>query len=132
MNQMRHDLGVGVGGEGIAQPDQPGTDALVVLHDTVVHQRQSVAADVRVGIALGGRAVRGPARMCDAKPPFDMGLHCHVRERCHATYAAQAVQAAVDHGQAGRVVAPVLELAQPLEQDGDNVTVGNGCDDSAH
>src|SRR5581483_1937781 len=44
----------------------------------------------------------------------------------------QALHAAVDHGDARRVVAAVLEAPQALEQDRHDVTGGYGCDDSAH
>src|SRR5213075_809098 len=38
----------------------------------------------------------------------------------------------VDDGDAGRVVAPVLEALQPLEQDRHDIAVGYGSDDSTH
>lgn len=46
---------------------------------------------------------------------------------------AQAGQAiwATD-GQAGGVVAAILQLVEPFDEDGDDVAVGNGRDDSAH
>ena len=40
--------------------------------------------------------------------------------------------AAVQHGDAGRVVAAVLEAAQAFDQDGNDVAISDGADDSAH
>ena len=39
---------------------------------------------------------------------------------------------AVEDGDARRIVAAVLEPPQPLHQDGDDVALGDGSDDSAH
>src|SRR5205814_728416 len=39
---------------------------------------------------------------------------------------------AVHHGDAGRIVAAVLEPLQPLDEDGNDVTPGYRTDDSAH
>ena len=104
----------------------------MVLDDAVVHDRQPVAADVRMRIALGGCAVRRPACMGDAQRPGQLGLLRQLGQRRHATHAAQAMHAAVDHGQAGRVVAAVLELAQPFEQQRHDVAMRGCADDSAH
>src|SRR6185295_12504645 len=50
----------------------------------------------------------------------------------HAAAGAQALHAAVDHRHAGRVVSPVLEALQALEQDRHDVALGYGPDDSTH
>jgi hypothetical protein len=49
-------------------------------------------------------------------------------------HGAQALDVlrAVQHGDPGRVVPAILEASQALDQDGDDVTVGDGSNDSAH
>ena len=46
------DLGVGLGGEPVAAALEIGTQLLVVLDDAVVHDREAVARDVRMRVAL--------------------------------------------------------------------------------
>src|SRR4051812_23556559 len=65
IHALRDHLGGGIGGERITQVLQPLAHLLVVLDDAVMRHRDA-AAHVRVGIALGGHAVRRPARMADA------------------------------------------------------------------
>jgi hypothetical protein len=47
---------------------------------------------------------------------------------------AQALEfrGAVEHGDAGGVIASVFEPAQSLHEDGDDVALSDGSDDSAH
>src|SRR5207248_2067492 len=104
---------------------------LVVLDDAVVHHRDA-AAHVRMGVALGGHAVRRPARVADADVAGEPSLERKPGERSDAAAAAQALHAAVDHRDARRVVAAVFEPPQPLEQDRHDVAASYGCDDSAH
>ena len=59
-DEVRDDLGIGVRGELIARALQALADRLVVLDDAVVDDGD-IAGHVRMGIALGRRAVRRPA-----------------------------------------------------------------------
>ena len=45
---------------------------------------------------------------------------------------ARQVVGAIEDGDAGRVVAPILEPPQSLHQDGNDVPLGDCSDDSAH
>src|SRR4029450_10092874 len=85
-----------------------------------------------MGVTLGGRTVCRPACVGDAERSFHLRPLSELGERCNATDTAQAMQAAVDHGQAGGIVAAILELAQTLQQYGDDVAVGDGADYSTH
>ena len=67
MDAVRDDLGVGLGAELVAVPQQLRAQLLVVLDDAVVDDRDAVARDVRVGVALARHAVRRPARVRDAE-----------------------------------------------------------------
>ena len=71
---------------------------------------------VRVGVALGRRAVRRPAGMADAGMAADRILHEQVGERDQLADRAAAGEAAVvQRRDAGAVVAAVLEPLQRLE-----------------
>ena len=43
-----------------------------------------------------------------------------------------SLRRAVEHGDAGGVVAAVFEAAQPFHEDGDDVPLSDGSDDAAH
>ena len=68
VDAVRDDFGVGLGRELVAGL-QLVAQLLVVLDDAVVHERDAVARDVRMGVALARHAVRGPARVRDAEVP---------------------------------------------------------------
>ena len=67
-DELGGDLGVGLGAELDALGDELLLQRVEVLDDAVVDQGQPVvvAAAVRVGVAVGGSAVRGPAGVPDA------------------------------------------------------------------
>src|SRR5262245_39255695 len=126
---MRDDLGVGVGRELVAEAAQPGAHLLVVLDDAVVHHRDP-ARDVRVGVPFRGHAVRRPAGVADA----DRAVQApgELFQLGNPAAGANTLHGAVDDGDAGRVVAAILEAAQALDQDRHDVSGGYGSDDSAH
>src|SRR3954469_25841248 len=128
---MRDHFGIGIGGELVAQALQPGAHGVVVLDDAVMHDRDA-ARDVRVGVALGRHAVRRPARMADADGAVQVALRRQLLELGDAAAGAKPLQPSVDDGDAGGVVASVLEALQPLDQDRDDVAAGDGRDNSTH
>ena len=66
-DQVRHDLGVGLGGELGALGLEPLAQVGPVLDDPVEHDVHAArAVGVRVGVGLGHAAVGGPARVADA------------------------------------------------------------------
>src|SRR5688500_8332539 len=89
---------------------------------------------MRVRVRFGDAAVRGPACVRDAKPPGQgLGRELGLEVRDLADGAAQAELAVALHdGKPGRVVAAVLEPPQTLYEDGDDVPLCNGADDTAH
>ena len=106
-----------------------------VLDDAVVHDRDSAGGvEVRVRVGVGGPAVRGPAGVAEPE--------AGCRQRVQVQFLLQvgelagllaAGQFAVgDDGHAGRVVAAVLEAAQPLEDDLEGRLVTHIPNDSAH
>ncbi len=134
MNTVRDDLGVGLRGELIAQPREILTQLLVILDDAVVDDRDAVARDVRVRIALVRHAMGCPARVGDAEMT---GGRCGGQRLGELRDLADGTQprdrgAAIQHRDAGRVVAAIFEALQALDQDRDDVTSGDRSDDSAH
>ena len=134
MDAMRDDFGVGLGAELVARALQLGAQLFVVLDDAVVHDGQAVAGDVRMGVALARHAMRGPARVGDAHGSVNGRLIQRLLQHLHLAQGAQAgqVPGAVEHGEAGRVVAPVLQAPQAFHQHRDDISPGDGPNDSAH
>ena len=134
VDAVRDDLGVGVRGELVAGLLELVAQLLVVLDDAVVHDRDAVARDVRMGVALVRHAVRRPARVRDAEVAGGRVRGERVGELRDLADGAQPrdVGAAVQDGDAGRVVAAVFEALQALDQDRDDVPVSDRSDNSAH
>jgi hypothetical protein len=132
VEQVGDGLGVGLGGEFVALGTQLGAQLFEVFDDAVMHHGEA-GGDVGVGIALGGHAVGGPAGVGDADLGAQVGGIGLGGKLGDAADGAQALQLAVlEHGEAGGVVAPVFELAQALEQHGNDVATGNGGNDATH
>ena len=157
VDEVDDDLGVGLAGEEVAARQQLGAQGLVVFDDAVVHQRDArragggllavhagghgAAAEMRVRVADGRCAVRGPAGVGNAGAAgqaLRFGLRAQVG---HAGDAAQALQARARHGarslgrmhgHAARVVAAVFEPLQALHEEGNDVARGDRADDAAH
>jgi hypothetical protein len=104
----------------------------VVLDDAVVHDGEA-AGNVRMSVALGGRAVRRPARVGDAGLSGDMAGGRLRGKLGNAPGRAHALErSAVHHGDARRVVAPVFEAPQAFHQHRDDVPARRAGDDAAH
>ena len=72
LDQVRNDLGVGLGNELVALADQLVLQLQVVLHNAVVHHHDSSrAVAMRMGILFRGSAMCGPAGMANAKGAFE-------------------------------------------------------------
>jgi hypothetical protein len=109
----------------------------VVLDDAVVDDRDAVAearvVAVRVGVLLGDAAVGRPARVGDAHRALEVLLRPdHALDVGDAADRARDMQAAVHHGDAGRVVAAVLEALEALEKDAGSLAMTDIGDDSTH
>ena len=66
VHAMRDHLGIRFGGEVVAELLELVAQLFVILDDAVVHDGEAVVRDMGVRVALGGHAVRGPARVGDA------------------------------------------------------------------
>src|SRR5205085_2941748 len=96
-------------------------------------RHDAVAADVRVGIAVGRFAVGGPARVGDADVAGGGVTLQVLGQVADAPDLLADVQARPgQRGDAGAVVAAILQPLQTFEQDGFRLTRTNVTDDAAH
>ena len=135
LDQVRDDFGVGLGDELVAAALQLLLQLEVVLDDAVVNDDDLVGAvAMRVGVLLGGAAVRRPARVARDRRGREIGVvgdhRFEIRQLPGAAANVEAV--AVDDGDASRVVAAILEPAQALDEDRDDGFVADVSDDAAH
>ena len=143
-DEVGDDLRIGLRCEDGAIGDELLLELQVVLDDAVDDDVDAVVVvEVRVGVLLRDPAVRGPAGVPDARRrrprgdgdgPFAALGGCHgaaqaaeVADRAHGLQLG-----AREHGDAGGVISAVLQLLQPLEQDGLDGPAADISDDSAH
>src|SRR6185312_15448733 len=134
MDSMGDHLGVRLGGELVAAPRELCPQLLMILDDAVVNDREPVARDVRVRIALARHTVGRPARVRDAELAMRRIPVERMLQRLHLAHRAQPLQAltSVDYRNPGGVVAAILEPAQTLHQNGYDVALCDCSDDSTH
>ena len=117
-DQLRDDLGIGVALEFDAVTLELAFERGVVFDDAVVdHGDQAIAAKVRMGVAIVGGTMRGPAGMADA----DTTGGRLVAQQAHqilnaASPFAQMEAIAGESGYAGAVVAPIFQPMESLNQ----------------
>ncbi len=135
LEEVNHDLGVRLGRERVAALGELLAQVDIVLDDPVEDDRQPVglAAGERVRVLLGHGAVRRPARV--AEPVMrvgGVGIGCldEVPEGADGPHVVERVLLA--QRDPGRVVAPVLEPAQSLQEQRLRVARSDVSDDSAH
>ena len=134
MDTVRDHLGVRIGGEFVTRCAQLFAQLFVILDDAVVHDRKTIARDVRMGVALGRNTVGRPARVGDTE--FAVGgrgvdgvlQHLYLADGANPLEVASAVE----HRDTGGVVAAIFEPTQTLDEYRDDVTVCDGADDSTH
>jgi hypothetical protein len=128
------DLCVGLAGEGVAFFLEVGLEDGVVLDDAVVDEADAaLVVAVRVGVFLGDAAVGGPAGVGESDGALQAaGLLEFVFEVGDASDGAADVEAAVQDGDAGGVISPVLEAFEPFEQQRLGWFLPDVGDDTAH
>jgi len=105
-------LRIGIGDERMAFFGEPFTQRQVVLDDAVVHHDDpALGVAVRVGVLFVGHAVGRPAGVTDAERTGQRFAVQHALEILQLTGGAPYLERTVrvHHGDAGRVVAAVLE-----------------------
>jgi hypothetical protein len=105
-----------------------------VLDDAVVDDDDVAGAvAVRVRVVLVRLAVRGPAGVAHAEVAVERRLVELLLEIRQLPFGADDLHsAAVDHGDAGAVVAAVLQFPEAADEDGNDLTGAYVADDSAH
>ncbi len=153
VHQVGDDLGIGLAGEDIALGLQLGAQGFVVFDDAVVHEGHAgrlvgighgrdagAVAEMRMGVAHGRLAMRGPAGMGNAGVADDLVLLHLGHEFGHARRGTGALQALAVHalgvqrlhGHAAGVIAAIFQALQALDENGDDIAEGNRCDDATH
>jgi hypothetical protein len=132
----RRDLGVGLAAEGEAVTHELALELGEVLDDPVVDDGELVVVgQVGVGVGVGGATVRGPAGVADARGAVGHGRGLEVVTQDGELARALAhveLAVAVDHGDAGGVVPPVLQTRQTRQKDVLALPRTHVTDDSAH
>ena len=130
--EVDDDLGVGLGLEDRAFGLELGAQGAVVLDDAVVDDGDA-AGLVGVGVALGRLAVGRPAGVADAGVAADRVADEEVGEGDELADRAPALEPPlVEGGDAGAVVAAVLEALQRLEDQRRDLVAAEDGDDAAH
>jgi hypothetical protein len=94
---------------------------------------RNIADDVRMGIVDGRRAMRRPAGMGDAGGAGERAVVQDPGEIAElALRPAPVDPAAIQGGDAGRVIAAIFEPFQPVEQPLGDVFPADNANDSAH
>ena len=135
LDEVRDDLGVGVGDDGVAVLAQVAAQLLEVLDDAVVHDRDAArAVQVRVRVAVGRGAVGGPAGVGDALRAHQVGRLAALGKHGDAAGALHAMQLPVggQHLETGRVVPAVLEGRKAVKQELLRLVFSGISYDSAH
>ena len=128
-------FGVGLGGELVASRHQPVAQLPEVLDDPVVDDRDLAGAVlVWVGVEVVRPAVRGPASVGEAdrrmrRPIRDRGLEIG---QLPGPFLDEQVPTVIDQRDPSRVVAPILQAPQPLDEDRAGLPGPRVSNDAAH
>ena len=134
MNLMHDDLGIGLRGKAESGAALLLTQCIVILNDTVMHQCDSLVANMRVGILLTRHAVCGPAGMCNTGRTTDRIFFQRATQFGDLADLAHAFQQVIFtlYRHSGRVVTAVFQPAQAIDQYRDYVMCCHHADYAAH
>ena len=129
---MRHHLGIGIGGEFLAERTEFLAQFLEILDDAVVDDGDLVGR-MRVRVVLGRPPMGRPARMADADRAGERLLLQDGAEIAELSFRAAAVDPAIlQRRDAGGIVAAIFEALQAVEQQGSHFRLADDADDAAH
>lgn len=130
--QLRDDLGVGLRGELSPSRDQFVLDLGKVLDDAVVHDGNAIG-EMGVRIAFRRCAMRRPAGVSDADRSGERFFGKPRLEIDQLALRPPAIQPPVeDGGDAGRIIAAILEPLQCLHQPSCDWLCPDDADNTAH
>ena len=135
LNQIDEDFRIGFRVKDIAFGQQVFLDLLVVFNDAVVDKGNVAAVgEMRMRVALGGNAVRCPARVPHGRCRHgDGAVGQFVFQRGQLSRRARDVQfAALGVGNARGIIAAVLQTAQAFDDNRNSRTVSGITDNAAH
>ena len=106
----------------------------MIFDDAVMHQGNLSPAGMRMGIIHARPAMRGPARVRDARAAVERGRLVPVPELPDLALDAEPPQlpVRVNDRDPGRVIAAIFQSFQPFEQDRGDIALGHRADDAAH
>ena len=134
-DEVREHLGVGVRCERVTAVGEALPERLEVLDDAVVHHGDAARwVELRVGVAVGWRAVGGPARVADARGrrgQLPLDAVCQVVELARGAREVELLLV-VEERDAGRVVAAVLQAPEAFEEERSGGPRAGIADDAAH
>jgi hypothetical protein len=134
LDEVDDDLRIGLAAEAMPVRHELVLQLAVVLDDAVVDNgRDAVAVEVRMRVRLARAAMCRPPRMADAQRAGRRPLHQHAVEIAELALGAAELEVPVDgDGDAGGVVAAILQPAQALHHDRHGVARSDVADDAAH
>jgi hypothetical protein len=131
---MGKHLGVRLGSEPVAARDEPLLQLGVVLENAVVDHRQiSRAVSMRVRIRVRGASMGRPARVPHAHGALHGLLRHDGGKLGHLSGPSPDREPRrAHHRDASRVVPPVLDASEPIEENPTRLPIANVADDSTH
>ncbi len=135
LDQVHDDLGVRLGRELVPLLLEGEPELAEILDDPVQDDRDLVllAACQRVRILLGDLPVRGPACVAEPGRRLRAVVLRDLLQVLEVSYRSQVVEALVlDHREAGRVIASILEALQAVDQERLRSAGPDVSDDSTH
>ncbi len=133
VDQMGHHLGIRLGRKGKALRGEAFPELPVVLDDSVVNDDNGTGA-VRVSIVFGGGPVGRPADVANGgsgSPLLPLTERNKIGKLSGGTgHLYPAILSEI--GDSGRVISPIFEARQGLEDKGDGFLRSNIADDSTH
>ena len=134
-DEVGDDLGVGLGDELVALGDEGALEGEVVFDDAVVDNDEG-ATSVAVGMSVffGRPAVGGPAGVADAERAVDGRVGDDGFEVAELAWGAAEFEpaGATGYGDAGGVIAAVLQAAKTFNDDGDDRLRADVTNNSTH
>ena len=135
LDQVRDDLGVGLGLENVAFVLQLLLERQIVFDDAVVHHHDvALAIAVRVRVLFGGTAVRGPARVADAEGAIHR-VHpdgfFQIAQLALGAANGELLVIAVDREARG-IISAVFQALQAFQNDRNGAMGTNIADNATH
>jgi hypothetical protein len=133
-DEIAEHLGVGFRLEGVALLEQEFFDRAVVFDHAVVDQGQlAIARHVGVGVGVSDAAMGGPAGVADATGADQGKPGRLLDQRFDAPgLLGNGEGAIVEQGEPGRIVAPVLQALQTVDDDRGRLMTADVANDSTH